>query len=134
MSSGSFWNPNRNAPAPVPPAYSAPPGVTNVGAPTNPCLDNTQVASVSTVAGQSVLIAKCSSGRMRIIYISCQPDADCHLQLFEGTGKSKPLSALRKVGQDLLWSWPGKNVFDDVYLFSGEGSVNVQVESRTIGA
>lgn len=136
MPSGSFWNPPRAVAqppaAPVPPAYTPPAGGSS-GAPTDNCLEVSQVTSVSTVAGIPVRIARTSSGRMRVLSVSLQPDADCHVQILEGNSLTQPLSAVRFVQQDLLWSWRGKNIFDDLYLVCTEGSVNIQVEARTIG-
>lgn len=104
------------------------------GAPTNRCLENSQVSSVSTIAGVPILIAKAAGGRTTVISVSCQPDADVHLQLVEGRSTTNRLSAIRFVAQNLLWSWRGKPVYDDVYILAGETGVNVQVEVRTIGA
>jgi len=85
-------------------------------------------------AGQQVLIFQNPGGLCRIIEISMQPESNAHLQLVEGGSSQSglPMTAIRFVQQFQLWSTPGKNVQNNVYLVIQEPNVKVDVDVRYV--
>jgi hypothetical protein len=97
--------------------------------------ENRTITAAQSVAGQRIVILKPASASTFVLEVTVQPDADCHLQLFEGSSQL-PMSLLIYLlgSQGEVWSAPGKEIQDDLELYCQEGGVNLQVEVRSIAA
>lgn len=99
----------------------------------HPCHEIRQINTRAMVAGVPQLIAKIQAGSMYVDEISIQPDANCHIQLFEGNSSANPLSPVRFVPQNALWSIAGKIVYDDIYAVTLE-PINITTMVRIGGS
>jgi hypothetical protein len=88
------------------------------------------VTAYTSIAGVRQNIFVPPGGEATVIEITIQPNATCHLQLFEGSGLT-PMSLQIEVGSGLIWSAPAANpVTDTLQLSCLEGGVDLQVEVR----
>jgi hypothetical protein len=90
-----------------------------------------ELRTPSTVTGPgNFIIFRNTTSLREVIEISMQPNADCNLQLFDG---QEPMTALRFVQANLLWSAPGKIITNDLILSVTAGvTVQVDVRSKTV--
>lgn len=106
--------------------------VTGVGTTTNQD-DSGEIRTTTTITTDGVtrfqILRTNNTQQNDVIEISVQPSVDCHVQIFEGNA---PLSAVRFVPQNRLYSEPGKLCNSSLYIFSPETNVILQVEVRSI--
>jgi hypothetical protein len=90
-----------------------------------------ELRTTSTVVGPGTFVIFRNAASLRnVLEISLQPNADCNLQLFDG---QEPMSSLRFVQANLLWSAPGKIITGDLILTVTAGvTVQVEVRSKTV--
>lgn len=87
--------------------------------------------SILTDGVNQVLILKNSATAQDVQEISVQPNADCHLQIFEAQNGT-PITAVRFVPANGLWSVPGKVCYSSLFIFCAEGGVALSCEVRTL--
>jgi hypothetical protein len=99
-------------------------------------------------AGVPIKVAKAPGGKMEVLEIAVQnqtpgvpsgpatwpPEFSCHVQFFEGApapgSLGVPISLQVLVQQAQLWSKPGVQAFDDIYMVVTEGGAQLAVEVR----
>jgi hypothetical protein len=90
-----------------------------------------QVTNILSDGVNQFQILKNSSTAQDVQEISVQPNADCHLQIFEGNNGT-PITAIRFVQANSLWSVPGKVCKSSLFIACTEGGVGLSVEVRSI--
>lgn len=129
-----FLNPNPSdknyhyVPRPASNNYSETPSNSNSG---SDIIERRTATNILTDGVNQFLILKNDASEQDVQEISVQPNANCHLQIFEGNNGS-PITAIRLVPANILWSVPGKICKSSLFIACSEGGVGLAVEVRSI--